>query len=152
MSVGLKTLSRSSLVAQQVKDLALSLQQPRSLLWHGFDPWPGNFHTPQARTKKKKKKKITEKSCCIEDTALWFPGQQWCGRQRCGQHWAEALFRQCWWESRADQAGLDQRVPMRQLRENWARAKFNLPLAPLRIKNGRLSSSKTETHTKFPGK
>ena len=32
-----------SLVAQCVKDPALSLQQLRSLLWHGFDPWPGNF-------------------------------------------------------------------------------------------------------------
>ena len=29
---------RSSLLAQQVKDLALSL------LRHGFDPWPGKFH------------------------------------------------------------------------------------------------------------
>ena len=28
---------RSSLVAQQVKDLQLSL------LWYGFDPWPENF-------------------------------------------------------------------------------------------------------------
>ena len=34
---------RSSLVAQQVKGLALSLQQLRSLLWCGFDPWPGNL-------------------------------------------------------------------------------------------------------------
>ena len=30
----------SSLVAQWVKDLALSLQQFGSLLWHGFGPWP----------------------------------------------------------------------------------------------------------------
>ena len=30
-------LTRSSLVAQWVKDLA-------SLLWHRFDPRPGNFH------------------------------------------------------------------------------------------------------------
>ena len=29
--------SRSSLVAQQVKDLMLSL------LWHRFDPWPGEL-------------------------------------------------------------------------------------------------------------
>ena len=27
-------------MAQQLKDLALSL------LWHGFDPWPGNFCVP----------------------------------------------------------------------------------------------------------
>ena len=34
----------SSLVGQQAKDLALSLQQLGSLLWHGFDCWPGSFH------------------------------------------------------------------------------------------------------------
>ena len=28
-------------MAQWVKDLVLSL------LWLGFDPWPGNFHMPQ---------------------------------------------------------------------------------------------------------
>ena len=26
--------------------VALSLQQLGSLLWHGFDPWPGNSHMP----------------------------------------------------------------------------------------------------------
>ena len=30
----------SSLVAQQVKDLALSLWRLRLLLWHRLDPWP----------------------------------------------------------------------------------------------------------------
>ena len=40
--------SRSSLVTQQAKDLALSL------LWHGFDPWPGKFCMPWAWSKKKK--------------------------------------------------------------------------------------------------
>ena len=24
-----------------------------SLLWHGLDPWPGNFHIPQAQPKNK---------------------------------------------------------------------------------------------------
>ena len=38
--------SRSSLVAQWVKDLALTL------LWHGFNPWPGNFHMLWAQPKK----------------------------------------------------------------------------------------------------
>ena len=33
-----------SLVAQQVKDLVLSLQWLKLLLWLGFNPWPGNFH------------------------------------------------------------------------------------------------------------
>ena len=40
-----KYVFQNSLVAQQVKDLALSL------LRLGFDPWPGNFW---ARPKKKK--------------------------------------------------------------------------------------------------
>ena len=48
----LRNQFKSSLVAQQVKDLALALQQLRSLLWCGFDPWPGNFHMPRARPKK----------------------------------------------------------------------------------------------------
>ena len=40
----LKNISWSFLVAQQVKDLVLSLQQLGLLLWHESDPWPGNFH------------------------------------------------------------------------------------------------------------
>ena len=44
-------------MAQQVKDPALSPQPPGSLLWHRFDPWPGNFHMPGVWQKKKKKKK-----------------------------------------------------------------------------------------------
>ena len=44
----------SSLVAQQIKDLVLSLQWLRLLLWRGFDPWPGKFHMLQAQPKKKK--------------------------------------------------------------------------------------------------
>ena len=32
-----------------VKDPALSL------LWHGFNPWPGNCHMPAVMVKKKKK-------------------------------------------------------------------------------------------------
>ena len=38
---------RSSLVAQQIKDLAWSL------LWLRFAPWPRNFHMPQVWPKKK---------------------------------------------------------------------------------------------------
>ena len=41
-----------SLVAQQVEDLALSL------LWHGFDPWPQNFHIPWLWQKKKREREI----------------------------------------------------------------------------------------------
>ena len=51
----------SSLVVQQVKDLALSLQQLGLLLWHGFDPWLGNFQTYWAQTKKKKRKRKRKK-------------------------------------------------------------------------------------------
>ena len=47
MSIG------SSLVAQQVKDLALSLQRLGSLPWHGFSPWPRNFHMAQEQPKQK---------------------------------------------------------------------------------------------------
>ena len=35
---------RSSLVAQQVKDQELSLQQLGLLLWCGFNPWSRNFY------------------------------------------------------------------------------------------------------------
>ena len=44
-------------MAQQVKDLVLSLQQLGLLLWRGFDPWPRNFHILQEGERKKKKKK-----------------------------------------------------------------------------------------------
>ena len=44
--------TRSSLMAQQVKDLVLSLQWHRSLLWPGLDPWPGSFHIPWVWPKK----------------------------------------------------------------------------------------------------
>ena len=36
-----------------VKDLALSLLWPGSLLWHGFDPWPENFCMHGTAKKKK---------------------------------------------------------------------------------------------------
>ena len=44
-------------MAQQVKDLAMSLQWLQSLVWHVFDPWPGNFYILWLGQKKKKKKK-----------------------------------------------------------------------------------------------
>ena len=40
-NVKMGNFTRSSLVAQWVKDPALSVQQLGSLLWLGFDPWPG---------------------------------------------------------------------------------------------------------------
>ena len=46
MGFVLKGRERSPLVPQQIKDLALSLQWLRPLLWCRFHPWPGNFHMP----------------------------------------------------------------------------------------------------------
>ena len=46
-------VSWSSSVAQQVKDLSLSLLWLRSLL-RGFDPWPGNLDMAQAWPKTKR--------------------------------------------------------------------------------------------------
>ena len=45
-------------MVQWVKNLVLSLQQLGSLLWHGFHPWPRNFHIPQAQPKKKRAKDV----------------------------------------------------------------------------------------------
>ena len=50
-----ETYSMSSLGAQWVKDLALSLQWLWLLLWCGFNPWSRNFLMPQVKKKKKKK-------------------------------------------------------------------------------------------------
>ena len=47
----------SSLVFQQVKDLALSLLWLRLLLWYRFSPWPGNFCVPWYSQKTKQTKK-----------------------------------------------------------------------------------------------
>ena len=44
----------SSCVAQWIKYLVLSLQWLGSLLWHGFDPWPGKFRMLQDVARKKK--------------------------------------------------------------------------------------------------
>ena len=38
----------SSLIGQQVKDLALSPEGLGPRLWRGFDPWPGNFRPRHA--------------------------------------------------------------------------------------------------------
>ena len=44
-------------MAQQVKDLVLSLLWLWLLLWCRFDPWPGNFCMPQVQPKKKKRER-----------------------------------------------------------------------------------------------
>ena len=43
-------------MAQQVKDLALSLHQPGSLSWHGLATWPQELPHATGTAKKKKKK------------------------------------------------------------------------------------------------
>ena len=44
---------RNSIVAQHVKDLALSLPWLRLLLQHRFNPWPRNVHMLQGSPKRK---------------------------------------------------------------------------------------------------
>ena len=44
----------------RVKDLALSLQCLGSLLWHGFNPWPGRFCMPQVWQGKKKRRQLLQ--------------------------------------------------------------------------------------------
>ena len=46
-------INKSSCVAQWVKNLALSLQWLRSLLWPSFNPWPRNFPMPWVQPKTK---------------------------------------------------------------------------------------------------
>ena len=48
----------SSLVAQQAKDLVLSLQELRSLLWYRFYPWPRNFYMPKVQHYHSKKNQM----------------------------------------------------------------------------------------------
>ena len=51
----LKNNKRSSLVAEQVKDLVWSL------LWRGFNPWPRNFHMLWAQPKERRRDRQTER-------------------------------------------------------------------------------------------
>ena len=62
---------------QKVKDPVLSLQKFRLLLWGRFDPWPGNFQVPLAKTKQKPKNK-TEAGC-----ELWLPRNPQKDEARC---------------------------------------------------------------------
>ena len=48
-------------MAEQIKYLGLPLQWPRSLVWHGFDPWPRNFHMLQTWPNKKVKKRSSHR-------------------------------------------------------------------------------------------
>ena len=48
-------------MVQWVKDLALSLPWLWSLLWLGFNPWPGNFRIPLVQPRGKAKQNKTQK-------------------------------------------------------------------------------------------
>ena len=63
----------SSLVAQRVKDLALSLLWFWLQLWYGFDPWPGNFSC--CRHSQKKKIQVLELDCLVLNLASLLLGQ-----------------------------------------------------------------------------
>ena len=62
-----------SLVDQWINDPVLSVQWLGLLLWHGFDPWCGNFHMPQVKKKKKKKGFLTDTSAF-----LWLSSSLFC--------------------------------------------------------------------------
>ena len=49
-------------MAQEVKDIALSLLWLWLQLWCGFSPWPGNFCMVRTRQKKKRKKERKKKN------------------------------------------------------------------------------------------
>ena len=85
--------SWSSLVAQWVKDLALSLQWFGLLLWPGFDPWPGKFHMllvqPQTskQTEKNQKVKLLQFLQLLVGLFLKFPRRYWQMRVFCFCFW-----------------------------------------------------------------
>ena len=58
--MGSKKNGKEFLVAQQVKDTALSLLWLGSLLWRGFYPWPRELLPTLGMAKKKKKKEWKE--------------------------------------------------------------------------------------------
>ena len=70
-SIKLKIRHQSSLVAQGIKDSALSLLWLALLLWCGFDPWPGNFSMPREWPEKKKKKRERDQKVlkCLNSVA-----------------------------------------------------------------------------------
>ena len=56
-----KSLSLEFPCGAAIKDLVLLVRWLGSLLWHGFNTWPGSFHMSQVWAKKKNKQKpLTE--------------------------------------------------------------------------------------------
>ena len=77
----------SSLVVQLGKDLMLSLQWLGSLLWCRFNPWPKNFHMPQAWPKKKDTKEdslIKQKLTDFKIKYMITTGETTAGRDKLG--------------------------------------------------------------------
>ena len=66
---------RSSLVAQQIEDLVLSL------LWRKFDPWPGNFCMPWAQPEKKERKKYKKKYIKKSSEIPFYSQEDSCKRE-----------------------------------------------------------------------
>ena len=66
---------------QWVKDLVISLQHLGLLLWHGFDPWPRNFHMPWAWLLKKMILELPGGSPVKDPTSslLWCGFDPWPG-------------------------------------------------------------------------
>ena len=51
-------------MAQKVEDPVLQWQELGLLLWHGFSPWPGNFHMIKSTAKTKTKTKNEKRHNC----------------------------------------------------------------------------------------
>ena len=75
-------------MAQQVKDLALSLQQLGSLLRHRFYPWPRNFCNAWGCGQKIKKKKKKRASIPVKGTVFLLGP--------CSEPWGESRKGLCW--------------------------------------------------------
>ena len=62
----LKNQSQSSLVAQLVRDLVLSLLWLWILLWYEFDPWPGELLHTAGTAKKPTNQPTNQKTQLLE--------------------------------------------------------------------------------------
>lgn len=83
-----------------------------SLLWHGFRPWPGNFHMPQLQPKKKKS---LQWSCALNARHPFFffssPLYSTLQEKICSliYSWGRKSLRRCIRSSRSHRAQLEDR-------------------------------------------
>ena len=95
----------NSFVVQCIKDLVLSLQWLGSSLWHGFHPWPRNFHVAQTwpKNNNNKKKNKTKKQWM----ALWWTvvsqSESHCLDERWSYH--QSMSGSLPWEQRRNRIG-----------------------------------------------